>query len=359
MTDERKTIMIVDDNSTNLAMGKDMLKNDYKVYPIPSGEILLDLLENIIPDLILLDIEMPKLNGFDVIKVLKSNPKWEQIPVIFLTVRSDEQSELEGLRLGAIDYVLKPFSAPLLRKRIENQLASESQKKQLQAFNDDLAEMVRKKTADMLNLQNALLNTVANMVEFRDEITGGHVLRTQRYIELMLEAMMNEGVYFEEISSWDRPSCASSAKLHDVGKIAVSDTILNKKGKLTIEEFEIMKNHVNVGVQVIKNLEIVTNGHPFLKYARLIVAAHHERWDGLGYPVGLKGSDIPLEGRLMAIVDVYDALISKRPYKLPYSTLEAKCIIEKESGAHFDPALTKIFSKISDKFAEVVLQYAY
>jgi putative two-component system response regulator len=359
MTDERRTILIVDDNSTNLAMGKDMLKDDYKVFPIPSGEILLDLLENITADLILLDIEMPKMSGFEVIKILKANPKWSQIPVIFLTIRSDEQSELEGLRLGAIDYVLKPFSAPLLRKRIENHLAIESQKRQLQAFNDDLAEIVRRKTADMMSLQNALLNTVADMVEFRDEITGGHVLRTQRYIELMLEAMMNEGVYIEEISSWDRPSCASSAKLHDVGKIAVSDTILNKKGKLTVEEFEIMKNHVQVGVQVIKNLEVVTNGHPFLKYARMIVAAHHERWDGLGYPAGLKGSDIPLEGRLMAIVDVYDALISKRPYKLPYSTEEARNIIEQESGSHFDPALIKIFSQIANNFADVVLQHAY
>ena len=359
MSDGRKTIMIVDDNSTNLAMGKDMLKEDYKVYPIPSGEILLDLLENIIPDLLLLDIEMPKMNGYDIIKILKANPQWAQIPVIFLTVRSDEQSELEGLRLGAIDYVLKPFSATLLRKRIENQLAIESQKRQLQEFNDNLAEIVKQKTADMMNLQNALLDTVADMVEFRDEITGGHVFRTQRYIELMLCAMMNEGVYIDEITSWDKPSCASSAKLHDVGKIAVSDTILNKKGKLTVQEFEIMKTHVNVGVQVIKNLEKVTNGHPFLQHARLIVAAHHERWDGLGYPAGLKGVDIPLEGRLMAIVDVYDALISKRPYKQAYSTEEARSIIEKDSGTHFDPTLIKVFSQIAGKFAAVVRQHVY
>jgi putative two-component system response regulator len=211
----------------------------------------------------------------------------------------------------------------------------------------------------MMNLQNALLNTVADMVEFRDEITGGHVIRTEKYIELMLEAMMEEGVYLEEITKWDRLSCASSAKLHDVGKIAVSDTILNKKGKLTKQEFEIMKTHVKVGVQVINNLESVTDGHPFLQHARLIVGAHHERWDGSGYPAGLKGTDIPLEGRLMAIVDVYDALISKRPYKLPFSTEEARNIIEQDSGSHFDPNLIEIFSKTSNQFADVVRRFAY
>ena len=356
---ERKTIMIVDDNTTNLAMAKDMLKDTYKVYPIPSGEILLDLLENIIPDLILLDVEMPRMNGYEVIKILKSTPKWAQIPVMFLTIRSDEQSELKGLSLGAIDYVLKPFSAPLLHRRIDNQLLAESQKKNLQKFNSNLSEMVRQKTEAMMDLQNALLSTVTDMVEFRDDITGGHVLRTQKYIDVLLDSMMEEGVYIGEISEWERSTCASSAKLHDVGKIAVSDTILNKKGKLTDEEFAVMKTHVNVGIQVIRKLENVAGESPFLRHARMIVGAHHERWDGLGYPAGLKGSDIPLEGRLMAIADVYDALISKRPYKLPYSTDEAKSIIEDASGLQFDPTLVRVFSDVSEHFAEIVRQGVY
>ncbi|MCL1975894.1 MAG: response regulator [Firmicutes bacterium] len=359
MEDQRKTIMIVDDNTAILALSKDMLKNYYKVYPIPSGEILLDLLENITPDLILLDVEMPHMDGYEVIKTLKATSKWAQIPVIFLTALSDEASELKGLSLGAIDYVMKPFSEPLLRRRIDNQLMAESQRKSLQMFNNNLSEMVRQKTEEMMVLQNALLSTVTDMVEFRDEVTGGHVLRTQIYIELLLKKMEEEGVYSEEISAWDKPTCASSAKLHDVGKIAVSDAILNKPGKLTNEEFSIMKSHVNVGLQVIKKLEATMVGDTFLKHARPIVGAHHERWDGMGYPFGLKGIDIPLEGRLMAIADVYDALISKRPYKLPYSTDEARGIMEESSGSQFDPALIRIFSDISGQFAEIVRQYAY
>jgi putative two-component system response regulator len=359
MHTERKTIMIVDDNATNLAVGKDMLKDEYKVYPIPSAEILLDLLEDILPDLILLDVEMPKMDGYEVIKILKATPKWAHIPVIFLTVLSDWESELKGLSLGAIDYVMKPFSAPLLRRRIDNQLQAESQRKKLQTLNNSLSEAVRKKTEEMMQLQNALLSTVTDMVEFRDDVTGGHVLRTQRYVELLMEAMMEKGVYSEEIAVWDRTVCASSAQLHDVGKIAVSDTILNKPDKLTEEEFTIMKTHVSVGLQVIKKLETISAGNTYLKHARLIVGAHHERWDGLGYPAGLKGTDIPLEGRLMAIADVYDALITKRPYKLPFSTEEAQTIMEKDSGSHFDPALIEVFSGIADQFADVVRHGIY
>jgi putative two-component system response regulator len=229
----------------------------------------------------------------------------------------------------------------------------------LEAFNDNLSEMVRRKTEDMMDLQNALLSTVTDMVEFRDDVTGGHVLRTQKYMELLLDKMMEQGLYEDESASWDKAYCVSSAGLHDVGKIAVSDAILNKSGKLTDEEFEIMKTHVPVGLQVIKKLEMTTREQSFLKYARLIVAAHHERWDGLGYPAGLKGFDIPLEGRLMAIADVYDALISKRPYKQPFSTEEARSIIEKGRGTQFDPDLVDIFLNISDQFASVVRQYAY
>ena len=359
MNNERKTIMIVDDNATNLAVAKEMLKDDYKVYPIPSADILFDLLDDILPDLILLDVEMPVVNGYDVITVLKSKPATEQIPVIFLTARSDEESELLGLSLGAIDYVQKPFSAPLLKKRIENHLLAESHRKELLLFNNNLSEMVRQKTDDTLVLQHALLTTVTNMVEFRDDVTGGHVHRIQKYLSLLLSEMSASGVYMNDIASWDIQACASSSGLHDVGKIAISDAILNKPGKLTDEEFAVMKTHVNFGLQVIRKMEMTIPNNAFLKHALMVVAAHHERWDGFGYPAGLKGTDIPLEGRLTAIVDVYDALISKRPYKLPFSTDEARMIVEEGSGTQFDPALIAVFSKTAEKFAEIVRDGVY
>jgi putative two-component system response regulator len=359
MDGSRKIILLVDDNATNLTAGKHILKDQYKVYPTPSAEIMFDLIENIIPDMILLDIEMPEMNGYEAIKILKNNSKWADIPVMFLTSKKDEGSELEGLSLGAIDYVAKPFSAPLLLKRIENHLLTASQKKQLRDFNNGLEDMVRRKTSQVINLQNAVLSTVADLVEFRDDVTGGHVSRTQKYLELLLNEMIAEGVYADEISDWDMVYLLPSAQLHDVGKIGISDLILNKPGKLTPEEFEIMKTHVAIGVQAILKIEKNAEEHSFLKHARLIAGGHHEKWDGTGYPAGLSDRDIPLEGRLMAIADVYNALISTRPYKRPLNTDEARQVIEAGRGGHFDPVLVDVFLKVADKFAEVVKNAAY
>ncbi|GHU30353.1 two-component system response regulator [Betaproteobacteria bacterium] len=350
---ERQKIFLVDDNVTNLSTGNEMLKDQYKIYPIPSADIMFDLLEDIIPEMILLDIEMPEMDGYEAIKRLKSEPQWAEIPVIFLTSRADEYSELEGLSLGAVDYVTKPFSAPLLIRHIETHLTIEMQKKQLKEFNTHLEEMVHRKTAQIFNLQNAVLSTVADLVEFRDDATGGHVYRTQKYLKLLLDKLIEENIYIDEISKWDMDYLLPSAQLHDVGKIAISDLILNKPGKLTDEEFNIMKNHVTIGVAAIKRIEKNTEEHAFLRHARLIAGTHHEKWDGTGYASGLIGQDIPLEGRLMAIADVYDALISVRPYKKVFSTQEAMQIIEDGRGTHFDPVLVDVFSKVADRFAAV------
>ena len=356
---ERRTIMLVDDNATNLASGKEMLKELYKIYPVLSGEILFDLLEVVHPDMILLDIEMPGMNGYQVIKQLKENPKWTDIPVIFLTAKSDEQSEYEGLSLGAVDYVSKPFSAPLLLKRIENHLVSQSQRKMLQNFNDNLENLVRTKINQVNQLQSTVLSTISGLVEFRDDITGGHIVRTQKYLKILIDKMIEDAVYLDEVKKWDLDFLLPSAQLHDVGKIAISDTILNKEGPLTPEEFETMKSHVFEGIKAIKKIEENASEHSFLRHVRLIVGSHHEKWDGSGYPNCLRGLDIPLEGRLMAIADVYDALISKRPYKKPFSTEEASRIIEEGSEKHFDPALVNVFVKVSDKFADVVKNSLY
>jgi putative two-component system response regulator len=345
--------VLVDDNAANLAMGKSMLKDSYEVYPCPSAKKMFEILQHVTPDLILLDIVMPEMDGCETLRLLKADARRADIPVIFLTSRSDERSELEGLSLGAIDYVTKPFSAPLLLKRIENHLLIASQKKELKNYNDNLQQMVRDKTAQVVELQNAVLSTVADMVECKDNPTGGHVIRTQMYLEVLVNKMLEEKIYNDVLSSWDIDLLIQSAQLHDVGKIAIRDAILNKPGKLTPEEFEEMKTHVTIGAATIDGIAKRTSERAFLRYARSIVGAHHEKWDGSGYPAGLRGDDIPLEGRLMAIADVYDALISSRPYKAPLTTKEAEAIILAGRGSHFDPVLVDVFSRVTDDFASI------
>jgi len=360
MANARDRIILVDDNMANLTLGRNLLKSFYEVYPAPSSAKLFEILEKILPDLILLDIDMPETNGYEAIKKLKSDHRFADIPVIFLTAKSDESSELEGFTLGAVDYISKPFSGPLLIKRIASQLLIVRQKKALlesraalKDYADNLEEKVQKKTEEVIDLQNAVLSTVADLVEFRDELTGGHIARTQRYLKSLVEEMFRCGLYKDEISQWDMKFFLPSAQLHDVGKIAITDMILNKPDKLTPEEFEIMKSHVNVGVDAIEKIMHNTSEHAFLNHALLIAGTHHEKWDGSGYPMGLKGQNIPLEGRLMAVADVYDALISERPYKKAFSHEEARKIIIDSSGKHFDPALVEVFLQVEDEFARV------
>ncbi|MDR0863278.1 MAG: response regulator [Oscillospiraceae bacterium] len=349
----RRKIMLVDDNMANLTIGKNMLKDAYQVFPIPSAARMFELLESITPDLILLDIEMPDENGFEAMQKLRLDPRFADTPVIFLTARQDEASELEGLSLGAGDYISKPFSAPLLLKRIENHLTITKQRLELKDYSDHLEEMVRQKTSLITNLQNALLATVADMVESRDDVTGGHVSRTQRYFKLMIDELILEELFLDTVNSWDIDYLLQSIQLHDVGKIAISDSILNKPGSLSDEEREIMKTHTTIGLSAISRIEQNTVEHAFLRYAKTIAGTHHERWDGTGYPNGLAGENIPLEGRIMAIVDVYDALISERSYKRAFSTEEAVGIIAGGRGTHFDPVLVDVFLQIADKFARV------
>ena len=357
MENNRNKIILVDDNLANLTMGRNMLKSFYEVYPAPSAAKLFEIMENIIPDLVLLDIEMPEMNGYEVIKKMKADARLAGIPVIFVTAKNDESSELEGFDLGAVEYISKPFSEPLLLRRIANQLLIIEQRKSLLAsqaalkdYADNLEIKVKDKTREVFHLQNAVLSTVADLVEYRDKLTGGHVNRTQRYLQALIEECLREGTYDDEIGKWDMDFFLPSAQLHDVGKIAISDLILNKPAKLTPEEFEIMKSHVMVGVDAILKIMRSVNEHAFLRHALLIAGAHHEKWDGTGYPMGLKERNISLEGRLMAISDVYDALITERPYKKAFSHETACSIIEEGSGTHFDPVLVDVFRKVKGLF---------
>jgi putative two-component system response regulator len=350
---KRPKIMLVDDNPSNLTAGKDLLKDHYEVYPLSSAERLFEVLEKVTPDLILLDIEMPVMNGYETIKKLKYSGSWRHIPVIFLTAMSSEESELEGLKLGAVDYVFKPFSPPLLRKRIENHLLLESQRRALADYNENLQKKVQEKTRQVVGLQSSLLTAMSELVESRDSVTGGHIERTQAYLELLVARMWEKQIYWEEISVSRIDFFVASAPLHDVGKIAISDTILNKPGKLTPEEFEIMKMHTVFGEETLDSIMKMTSSTEFLENAKLFAGTHHEKWDGTGYPRGLKAENIPLPGRLMAIADVYDALIAVRPYKPAFSPEEAAKTILDGRGTHFDPVLTDVFGELSPQFAQI------
>jgi putative two-component system response regulator len=350
----RKKIALVDDDVTNLAVGKSILTEKYDIITLPSGEKLFKFMEQAKPDLILLDIEMPEMNGYDVLTKLKSSLVFASIPVIFLTARSDTSSELQGLSMGAVDYISKPFSPPLLLKRIELHLLVESQKSELLHYNSNLQGMVQAKTQTVLDLQNSILKTVANLVEYRDEGTGGHVERTRGYLGILLDALNERKRYQDEISSWDRELLLQSSQLHDLGKISIRDSILLKPDKLTDEEFNEMKKHTVFGVRIIEEMQKDTPDSGFLQYARVFAGTHHEKWNGKGYPFGLSGEAIPLQGRLMAIADVYDALISMRPYKKPFTHEEAVNIIVEGRGTQFDPDLTDLFMEVHSEFARLV-----
>jgi len=350
---ERKTVFIVDDDMTNLTIGSDVLSGSYNVFTFNSGGLLLKKLEKHIPDLILLDVEMPGMSGYDVINRIKGGGETKNIPVIFLTAKSDCMSELEGFSLGAIDYIVKPFSPPLLLKRIEVHLLVESQKAELQNLNNNLQDMVDAKTKTVVELQNAIIDSMTRLVDRRDDITGGHIERTQRYMYLLLKTMIERDLFKDESLSWDLKLVVHSTQLHDIGKIAIKDSILLKPGKLTDEEFDNIKAHTVFGEDVILEIEKNTSEHKFLEYAKIFTATHHEKWDGSGYPRQLKGEAIPVLGRTMAIVDVYDALISTRPYKKSFTHEEAVAIICDGRGKHFDPVIVDLFLSVSDQFAEI------
>ena len=350
MGTDRKTIFLVDDDLTNLTIGSNTLSEVYNVFTLNSGARLIKMFEKRMPDLILLDVEMPEMNGYETIQLIKSNEKTKNIPVIFLTAQSDAENELKGLSLGALDYIIKPFSPPLLLKRIEVHLLLESQKQELINFNRNLQEMVDARTKTVVELKDAYLKTMAELVECRDYVTGGHIERTQFYLSILLEAMQKKGLYEDVISAWDTNLIVHSAQLHDIGKISIRDSVLQKPGSLTKEEFEEIKTHVPIGEKVIEKIKKNTIEREFLEQAKILVATHHEKWDGSGYPRGLKGDEIPLQGRLMAIADVYDALISNRPYRKAIEHGEVVDIISKSSGKHFDPALVDVFFSVSDTF---------
>jgi len=366
-----KTVFIVDDNDVNLSTAAKALSKQYRAFTLPSASDMFELLNNIVPDLILLDISMPEMNGFEAMRLLKGSERYSDIPVVFLTSRNDAATEARGFEIGAVDFISKPFSEPVLLNRIKNHL-------EIEGLIRERTAMLQQRTDKLQRLQNSMVSILANMVENRDKYTGRHIERTTKYMKILLNAMLERGVYSDEITQWNLEEVVSSAhlydigeifianeadpynletvissaRLHDIGKITISDLILNKPSKLTAEEYELMKSHAIEGEKIINSIITESGNETFLQNAKLFAGCHHERWDGTGYPRGLKGKDIPLQGRIMAVVDVYDALISDRSYKSGFTHEKAVEIIKESSGSHFDPKIVDVFLEVSDLFKE-------
>lgn len=353
--DSRETILIVDDSADSVALLNSMLKGLYRTKIALSGEKALELAcTEEAPDLILLDVMMPGMDGYEACRRLKENPATSEIPVIFLTARTDEVDEERGLEIGAEDYIAKPPSAPIVRARIRAQLRLKGVRDFLKDKSAYLESEIRRRTSEIATVQDVTMIAMGSLAETRDNETGNHIRRTQNYIRMLAQRLSDNPLYTDRLTPDVIMRLFKSAPLHDIGKVGIPDRILNKPARLDPDEFETMKKHTVIGRDAIIAAEKTLGSQSsFLSYAREIAWTHHEKWDGTGYPRGLAGDAIPLSGRLMAIADVYDALISARVYKKAYSHEETVELIKQGIGTQFDPAVGAAFLAVAEEFHEV------
>ena len=353
------SVLIVDDTPTNLKLLSNLLKDHYRVRIANSGIKALELATNAPPDLILLDIMMPQMDGYETCRRLKFNPATRKIPVIFLTAKVEVEDEELGFSVGAVDFIHKPISPPIVLARVKSQLEAKAWQDFLQDKNVWLQQQVDQRVSEITNLQYALVCVMVSLAEFRDETTGNHIRRTQSYVLMLAKELAKLPHYSELLTPSYIEQMSKSAPLHDIGKIAIPDEILLKPGKHTPEEFEIMKTHAERGLDMLKTASQYMGDHnQFLVFAQEIAGCHHEKWDGSGYPNGLIGAAIPLSARLMAIADVFDALLSRRPYKEPMPIDQAVAIILEGRDSHFDPEIVDAFVAIKDDMLKVATMWA-
>lgn len=354
----KQKIMVVDDNVPNLNVARKALEDEYEVFLTTSGEKALKGLPKILPDLILLDVEMPGMNGFEVIEEInKLGAPYDEIPVIFLTAKDDLSSEYEGLDLGAVDYIIKPFPFSLLKKRVAVHLRLAMQQKVINDYSSNLKHMVESQVETIKELQYAVVYSLGNMVERRDGTTGDHLIRTTEYLKILLIKAKERDIYDGILRDAPILEYAQASQLHDIGKIAIPDGVLLKEGKLTDAEYEMMKLHTTIGEEAIAESMKSVKDSAFLDIIIDFIGSHHEKWDGTGYPRGLKGTEIPICGRLMAIADVYDALISPRSYKPAFAHEKVLEIMYDGDGTHFDPVLMSIFRDVHNDFKAIAEKY--
>lgn len=352
--DNCPTILVVDDTPSNLKLLSDLLGNRYRVKVANSGIKALELAINAPPDMILLDVMMPQMDGYEVCRMLKANKLTSHIPIIFLTAKTEVEDEEQGFALGAVDFIHKPISPPIVLARVKAHLEIKAWQSFLQNKNEWLQQQVEQRLTEINNLQYATIFVMVSLAEFRDETTGNHIRRTQSYVLMLAKEMSKLPKYRTFLT----PSCiermSKSAPLHDIGKICIPDDILLKPGKHTVEEFEIMKTHAQRGYDILKRAgTFLGKNTEFLTFAQEIAKCHHEKWDGSGYPEGLAGDNIPLSARLMALADVFDALLSRRPYKEPMEAELATEIILAGKGTHFDPEVVDAFIEIREDMLRV------
>lgn len=347
---ERK-ILLVDDAEGNIDILLATLGDDFDVRVAMDGQGALELLEHETVDLVLLDIVMPGMDGHEVLRRIKENPRTRGISVIFLSGLNEVEDETQGLAMGAVDYITKPFKPTLLRARVRTQL-------ELKLYRDRLEDLVRERTAEIELVQHVTIESLACLAEYRDPETGMHLRRTQHFVLELAQSLRKLPKYAGTLDDTYVENLYRSAPLHDIGKVGVPDAILQKPGKLTAEEFEEMKKHTIYGHDTLAAAEKQLGSNSFLRVAREMAQTHHERWDGTGYPGGLAGEDIPLCGRIMAVADVYDALTSRRRYKPSYTHQTALHTLREGRGKHFDPELVDAFLTIADRAEAIAQRFA-
>ncbi|TFG40498.1 MAG: response regulator [Syntrophobacterales bacterium] len=349
---EAPKILLVDDNTANLQVLRENLDGlGYKLLIAKSGKSALEIVRKASPDLLLLDIMMPEMDGYEVCRRLKAAEETRHIPVIFLTAMADAEDEAKGLALGAVDYITKPINPDLVRARVRNHL-------ELKRHRDHLEQLVQVKTREVQLTQAVMIESLATLAEYRDPETGGHIKRTQNYVKALAVKLKDHPRFRDLLDEQTIELLYLSAPLHDIGKVGVRDNILLKPGRLEDAEFAEMQKHTLFGEEALRITEQKLGKSTFLRHAREIAGSHQEKWDGSGYPRGLKGEAIPVSGRLMALADVYDALISKRVYKPPFPHAKAVQIIQEGRGTHFDPDVVDAFVALEDTFRNIALTFA-
>ena len=356
--DQRARILIIDDERFYIDVLVGLLRKKYQTFVAKSGREGLELAMNQpLPDLILLDVLMPDLDGYEVCRRLKEDERTRHIPIMFLTVKSEVDDEIRGLELGAVDYIIKPISPPIVLARVATHLALARARCSLQEQNELLEQRVAERTSELARTQDAAIYLMASLAETRDNETGQHIHRTQHYVKTLAETLRTAPGYREYLDEAYIDLLFKSAPLHDIGKVGVPDHILLKPGPLQGEEWEEMMRHAVYGKVAIERVEEDLGNCDFLETAKEIAYSHHERWDGKGYPEGLKEDDIPVSGRLMAVADVYDALISRRVYKPAFTHEKAVEILREERGAHFDPQVLDAFLAREDDFRNIASRF--
>jgi len=358
MKNVKSVILVVDDVPDNLTLASALLKDLYKVKVATNGIKALSIADADPPDLILLDVMMPEMDGYETCRRLKSNPQLTNIPIIFLTAKGDAKDEEQGFKLGAVDYIVKPLTPSLLLARVKTHLALKSAQDSLKDRNSYLESEISRRIEEINILQEVAITAMASLAETRDNETSSHIQRTSLYVKELAQHLRNHPAFIDTLSPENIYLMIKSTPLHDIGKMAIPDMILWKPAKLTKEEFELVKKHPVIGRDAIIRAEaLLKSPDSFLRFAKEMAYFHHEKWNGSGYPEGLSGEQIPVSARLLALADVYDALISRRVYKDPFPHTKAISIIEAESGKHFDPAVAEAFLALNERFRVIAETY--